>query len=290
MDRDNARASSQQQRSGSSQSQTPQTPPTESGRKARVVLISKMFASFPGQIGDRDAAMSAYLDEVSDIPLPWLRAGLARFKDEPDRTFLPSIAEVRTAVARAVQRVWRESRGVEQHSTSPEARLDIGGCLRIARKYPRGSDELLEDGPPLVATGGMRCKIESGERHGPADLDEGLGDVVMTGLQTGEDFQVMAREIWAEGREVPSRAHADKAHSMQGCCLALALARHRCRVRPILSTIFNLGDWHRYNRAMERHVEEGGDGAWWEDVKTSWKVVAQRCIAGQGPARGRRNR
>jgi len=264
---------------------SPAIGPTTSDRRARTLLLAEMLSSY-GFPGDSEATVRALLGQLSDITLPWLRTGLERFKDEPGRVFAPTLSEIRTAVARAAQATWREARGIEPGNAPPSGNLDVAGCLKIAReKGPRGPEQLLEagraTGPPLLT-----------DRQPPPQVagSGDVGDLVMDGLDTGHDFQAVARDMWAEGHEVPARSHRDRAHGMQGCCMALSLAKHRAGYYPCLSSIFNIHDWERYDRAMRRHVDEGGEGAWWAQIKAEWKIIAMRSIAGQGPARGRRNR
>ena len=123
------------------------TSSTESTEKReRTLLLTKLMALYPSRPGvSPEMVLTAYLDETSEVPLPWLREGLRGFRTEPGRVFLPSISEVLTACAKRIRSERLKARGQTEHNTIEQKPLDVAGILNWAvRHVPLGMAQLAE--------------------------------------------------------------------------------------------------------------------------------------------------
>lgn len=265
-------------------------------QRERVALLAKLCASFPAT-PEPEVTLEAMRDETADIPLPWLREGLRRFRDS-GRTFLPSVPEVRTACAEAVREARRAARG-EQHPGVAQAELDVRAMLAWAREraplgfaqvhaieWPRAKREALEAGNRDAEKQARRTSRRGGE---PLSMLDGILGRLRVVDDEGREMPVakIADEIATEGVLVPPKGHTDRAYAMQGRWLATCLAMQRLGLPPVAST-FSERDWERADRAMTRHRDESSraDASWWFDgAREDWWRLAKRN--GQGGSVGR---
>jgi len=110
--------------------------------KERSEIIGRLMLLYPPR-QDAEASLRAYIEETSDIPVPWLREGLRGFRDEGGRVFLPAISEIRAAVAEGYLKVKREILGIPEHSTVAQKPINVGSVIRrLAIVAPNGYAQL----------------------------------------------------------------------------------------------------------------------------------------------------
>lgn len=226
-----------------------------------MVEIGRLLASYAQPGGTPALTLAAYLEQTADIPLPWLVAALGSFRLEVDRQYLPTPSEICSAVARRVSSVMQEARG--QVVTSQQ-RLDVGRCLEIARTSA-------PQGPAALRIVALRNKsvhvpmLDSGRQAERGLRGENAGQAIAHALAlsgVGKPYMAEHGKLWAAGEVVPGRDHMDPSHAMQGYTLALMMARGSQGHDP-LPTNCRERDLERYDRAMTRLEDEGGDPSWW---------------------------
>ncbi len=247
-------------------------------------LISRLCASFPSG-GDLEPTIRVYLDDTADIPLPWLTEGLRAFKNESERRFLPSIAEIRTACAKAVRRARRDARGEEDRGGP----LDVPQLLRWATNCaPLGHAQVHRiEGPrkrrDALAAANVEnaARIPQGKRGKSVGmaLSEVLGGVtVVDGDGHPVPIAKIAHEIWCAGTLVPPKNHENAEHAIQGLQLATMIAAMRLGHEAVPVNFYPI-DWERLSQHMERFRKEWPDKAdttWWDEVREQWWTMAKR--------------
>lgn len=246
--------------------------------RERLDLVSKLFAAYPTAQRDTTAAIAVYLEETADIPIPWLREGLARLRNEPGRVFLPSVSELRTASARAVVSARRAARGEPEHAAVPQLDVDVAGVIEWSAQHaPMGLAQLtaLESGKRsevlrMAANAAAAAQIDAGPRgRGVREALVGVLDSTRVVEPDGSKSDVAeeARKISAEGKLVPAWSRGDSA-AVNGRYLALLLAYRRAgRDVPTAGTTSE--DVTRYDRIMYAHdARIGSRSDWyWDDIR-----------------------
>jgi hypothetical protein len=244
---------------------------------------------------DIEASLAAYIDETAEIPIPWLLEGVRSFKYQADRTFLPSIAEVLTACAKAVQRTRRDARGEARAATAPQYDIDVRTTLRWAAEHaPLGHAQVarLEAGRRANRAAAAE-NAESAARVGQGERGQSSGAAlseVLSGFRVVDEHgdvvpvQEISQKIWTEGVLVPAKSHPDKALSMLGYWIATCIAYLRLGHRPVPSS-FMPEDWQRMERTVLRHAAENpkADVSWWDEVRDEWWQIAKQNEA-RGPS------
>ena len=240
-------------------------------KQQRALVVGQFLAGFPGvAAADREVQMRAYLASLNDVPLPWISCGLSDLMNSDSVKMTPSVPEVRSAIAKAVQRIWYAERGIQGH---PNATLQVERLLKMARELaPKGPDELRIE----AKSRGKQEQIPAeakGAGAGPRGegRKQSMGELV-GGINSDQHYTKVAQEIAERAVEVPK--------GLLGKCLSIHLGLERSGMRPV-SGVFNRGDWARYDKAMREHSKtEGADESWWlGDLRGHDGECCDTCVA-----------
>jgi hypothetical protein len=240
---------------------------------ARVDLISRLFLQFSDSRSENlRERVQVYLQDTSDIPQAWLEVALKSFVGDAERTFVPSLAEVRTRVAREYLTHVRALRArAGENPSTPKTALDVESTIaRLAREAPGGLDQLkaLEAGRGL-GHHGAPGKLELGT----GDPYEVLGSIDVVD-ESGERVplpQLMDR-IFSDGVYVPAGG------GMRARWLA-SLAAARQLGQPTRYHRLTRDEWMRADGLMTQHASvSNADTAWWFGKPGGERFVAWAAV------------
>ncbi len=251
----------------------PEQPPTGSERASashpeaaeRIAMFERLISGMGfGCNGDPDLTLESYIGGTSDVPLPWLREGLRAFVSQPDRQWVPTLPEVRTACALAIRRHRDNARGEDAHSGVGQVELGAWHVERAiafaAESVPLGVGQL----HALFEGERKQRRLGAGNRPEPTSQAEALDPRHVT---CGGDIAQSALEIAKQGRYVPGwRTGGD---ALNGRLLALMLA-NLLAGQDAMWPEYDAPTHRRVAAAMERHRANGGEREWWDDHCGPW--------------------